>query len=853
MTLIAAQFRLATQLGRRFARSRALAKSTSIVFVAALFAMAMFITLGTLSLSGEQVADRDLGRFDSSAGYGSVVLPPGEDEFSDELHARVRATGVADALVVLSATDVQLTTAPVREVTMLETAWLSQPYPDRFVLLSGRWPSRPGEVVVADPTDVAASAGTVLPVLGGGAELRVVGTADDRFSRTSHLLAAPGTWAGLDPALADAFQALGAQPFLLWSGGATDAVVAEFTATVRDWGRRQEAGTDLADPEVVAGTVTTREQLSERPQRTWIERSPAGYTVPSLLVPVGAVLLVFGLNDRRFQRIVTSMVALGVRRTTAAAGLGVAVLSWCLIATASGVLGGVAVGIGARAVIAHLRDQPPGPVAGLAMPLLRLLLLVALTVLVAAVVLARSRPGNIHPEAPRTTRASGGKAVRDARHLLAVAAWCVAAIYAVGVDSPPKAMVLTGIVIAATVLIVPEVLGGILKLLPDKGPRQRLARRQLSADPLRAGTALAAVTVLLGASLSYLALLDTLIRTADHQAYPDVLPGQVLVTDRASSIFAPPASVLRAAQSTDALDGSHGFELTHLVIAVDDADLVTRSITREETHKILLAVGNPGEAERLVAHSLDEAQRSTLLDGGVLIWADADGVDPGAPLPARLVLREGDEIVSRTSELPAATVNVGLADWRIGTDGVLLRQTVAQLGLPLPPDGPVMFTGLSSSESRAVQAAVTAAGVDARTVRIYVPPPPAVPPAALLATAAGLVILVLIAVSAASRGQARTLRGYLARLIAVGLPTTWARQVLLYQLGVLVAASTVLGLVIALIPTTVLAFRVSGFVLSIPWGQLATLLAAIYLAAGLGALLHIRNLRAREGILPGSV
>ena len=116
----------------------------------------------------------------------------------------------------------------------------------------------------------------------------------------------------------------------------------------------------------------------------------------------------------------------------------------------------------------------------------------------------------------------------------------------------------------------------------------------------------------------------------------------------------------------------------------------------------------------------------------------------------------------------------------------------------------------------------------------------------MLATAAGLVALVITAVFAATRAQTRTLRGYATRLVSIGIPPAWARHVLLYQHGILIATSTLLGVVIAIPPTLVVALRISGFVLSVPWAQLLTLLAAIYLAAGLAALRSAVSLRARE-------
>jgi hypothetical protein len=58
------------------------------------------------------------------------------------------------------------------------------------------------------------------------------------------------------------------------------------------------------------------------------------------------------------------------------------------------------------------------------------------------------------------------------------------------------------------------------------------------------------------------------------------------------------------------------------------------------------------------------------------------------------------------------------------------------------------------------------------------------------------------------------------------------------------------SLVVAVIPAAVLAFRVSGFVLGIPWSQMLTLLGAIYLAAILIAFHGAASLRSREGLRP---
>ncbi|MGC9543407.1 hypothetical protein [Streptomyces sp. UG1] len=749
------QVRLALRLARRLARSRPLARSVAIVFVAALLVMAMFVTLRTLSLSGEQVADNEMGRFGAKVGYGSgVSLAPGDDTFLTDLGARVRQAGVPDAEVVLSATDVQLNIAPARNVTALESDWTTRPYPERYDLLSGRWPSRPGEVAITEPDDVRTPVGRTLTVL-GDVRLKVVGTVDDRAADTTNLLLAPGTWAGLDPALSAGFPVLTAQMDVMWPGQRQQAVVDAFTAAARTWAQDKQDSADAAAlrqeaQNAVAATLVTRDQLIARPQKTWIERTPAGYTVPSLLVPTAAVALVFGLNGRRFRRTAASLTSVGFSRTTAAAGPALAALAWSLAAAARGAVAGVAVGIVARLLISRLRDRPAGPVDDLATPALRLLAVVLVTGLVAAAVLARTqRDGSTRPQpeddsAPRTERPSARRA-RDARHLLAVAAWCVTAVYATRLDSPPQAMVLTGILITAVLLIVPEVFSAVLRLLPEGGPRRRLVRRRLAADRARACTALAVLTVLFGASLGYVTLLDTLIRTAEKQSYPAVLPGQVLLAGHQSDTFPPGEAPLRAVDSSGTLDGLPRTEARYLRAGDSDNP---RMAVREGNDGSLLAADSPRDVERLIGRRLDPEQTSVLREGGLLVWSHAHDAPTGKDARLRLVVRESDKPLGRTSQLPATAVDVAPAQWRTGSDGITLRATASALDLPIQPHGPVMVTGVPDAKARAVQQTVVDAGMDAGALLIHVEPDDPVPPAALLATAAGLVFLALAAVLA---------------------------------------------------------------------------------------------------------
>lgn len=843
------QLRILIRLTRRFARSLGFARSAGTVFVSALFVTAMFVVLGSFSLSGSQVADRDLGRFNALSSSGGVRLPPGEGPFVPDLYSRMREAGIDDVLVTLTALDVQLTTPPFDNITLLEAAWESEPYPGRYRLLTGRWPAQPGEVVVTDPGDqVEADVGEDLRVLGGEVKLQVVGIADDRYASTANLLAATGTWAGLDADLAEGFPALGAQPFVRWNASDPDTAIAAIAAAAQRWAREHGGEPMESTAEAISDSVITRDELMRESEKSWIAHSPAGYTVPSILLPVVSVLLVFGLNDRRFRSRIASMVSVGVPRGTAAMALTAAALFWCLVAAVLGMLMGIAAGAGGRAGVAVFRDRPPGPIDGLLSPALRLLGVVVVTGVLAGAMLAYARrestPKPLHGSMHQPSSAVA-RFARDARQLLALGGWCASAVYGTRVDSPAEAMIFAGIVSAAVLLLAPEAVRVMLRLLPERTTRQRLAARQLAADQVRTGAALAVLTLLLGAALGYLALLDTFIRIADGQSYPDVAAGQALLVDRAAVTQPPPGAVVEAAEASGHLAGGSRTEITYLLTGDDFAPV---RATRAGHDPSLLAVSDTAQVERLIGHPLSEKQTAVLTNGGLLVWADAEDAPAGDSARTSLEVRDGDTIVHQTSELPAAAVDLPLAGWRDGTDGILLRATALDLSLPVRDTGPIMITGITDDAARALAEAVSRAGFDAGTVQIYTQPPPAVPPIALLATAFGLVLLTLAATLSAVRGQTRVLRGYLAQLLTIGISASWARRVLLYQLGALIAASTLLGLVIAVIPTAVLAYRISSSALSIPWSQMFILLGTIYCAAALAAVHSIARLRAAEGM-----
>lgn len=833
---------LAVGLMRRFVRSPRMWTPAPFVFVAGAFVMAMYVGLATLSLTGIQVADRDLGRFDFSAGYGTIVLDPGEGQPLDALDTDLRRTGVSDFVVVLTAPDFTITPSTGRNVTLVEADWSADPYPNRYLLKEGRWPRLPGEVVMADPGGIAASPGAQLPALGGGVTLKVVGIADDLFANSLNVLAAPGTWNDLDRDLRVGFPALVAQPYVLWSSTSPEVVIESIVASST---RLPEGSSSSGDDPVAhaMGTLVTRVDLLTRPERAWLDKSPAGYRVPAILLPLIAMLAFFGHVNSRLRASRQIMIDSGVSPATALAGIGGAALIVASTAAITGLAAGSALGLLLRPALAAANHRPPGSVNGALGAAVQFFILMLLTAFIMLATLRVRAPERTKSRSPGMRRLSRFLA-HDLRQLGALACGLGAVMLASLVDSPAKAMVLLGVLTGLVLLTLPELTALLGRMPASRHAPTRLARRRLAADPRRTSATLGAVTVLIGASLGSLALLDTLIQTADSQSYPDALPGQLLLVDRSNSALNP------APQTTSVVSQVQGLaELPHFTLArtieVDRHGEALETASLPGADAIFLVVDSSAQAEALLGQPLSPGQSDVLNGGGLLVWSeDAHPPDPGPTVT--LEVRRGDIALRSTPDLPTAPARTPLVEWRLGTDGVLLRSTAQSLDVPFTRSGPTVISGVSDDQVQAVLEAFATGGADGSVVHVHRVPPPAVPPVALRLTTFSLALLALLSVAALGRAQSRALRPYLATLRAIGLSTGWLRRAQLIEQGLPVVWGAALGLLIAVTPPIVLATSVPGYFLSIPWTSMLVLLASLLLATVIAALISVRGIRLRD-------
>ena len=172
----------------------------------------------------------------------------------------------------------------------------------------------------------------------------------------------------------------------------------------------------------------------------------------------------------------------------------------------------------------------------------------------------------------------------------------------------------------------------------------------------------------------------------------------------------------------------------------------------------------------------------------------------------------------------------------------MLSSTARSMDLPLVVSD-VVFTDLGAEERARVEEALDTSGLDPYFVKVFQAPEPVrAPPAFYVALVALSLIVVGVSVSMA-RTHAAALRRILGSLVAVGVPASWARRVVLVEIGLSTAVAAALALLIAgPISATALA-RLPGFDFSVPWDWFALIVASCLGASVLGALLATARLR----------
>lgn len=811
-------------VARRVFRRGFEARLLAFVATVGLAVLVMWTLLQALSLSGEQQAERTLGTADGSAGFGLITpLQPGQRfERIGALRRSARLAGASAVDVHLSAPDIQVSSASaagsLTSVTMVEAPWGARPYPGRYRLRQGRWPQRPGEVVLIDGDELPFPVKSIR-ILGGRAGLTVVGSGEDRYFREPSILSAQGTWQALSPSVLAEFRQVVAYPFVTWKGGEGGSVVSALGAAAVDPARRAE----------FEDTAVLRSALVDARSGSVLEQAPAGYLIPSIVLPPFAVLVMVLLMGARLQRAIDRMVACGANRRTAALGVTVAIAGWVVLASVVGAVVGHLLGRALAPAVAEWRGRPAGPIG---LPVQEVLLLVGLTVLTAlagGIHLARSSGSERRP------RRWPGR-LRWARRAAAGICFIVAAQFAVRLDSSADGLVLSVLVLAGAVCLVPDLVRVMLTKLAHsvRRPQGRLALHRMLAAVDRVSSLSQVLVVVIGLALSYVVMLDTLSRTADESAIPSLLPGQIVTQDPGFLFGQVP---LRFQQFVD----------QHPTVASKSRSVVYATATTRGGDVVATVAGGNGAtvlaldsesdvAAALAVPALNDEQRATFRTGGILVPTPV----PDATGTIQLTVDAGENTTRAT--VPAVHVAFPRIDWLRARAGIMSTSSVRRRGWPITQTG-VLYTGIDAGDAEKIVESAIAAGLDPQWLTIARPPASPVPPVYMLLIQLGLVAIAVASMVALAYVQARSLRRSFGRLVSIGVTPTWCKTMLGIELAVALTIAVAVALLAAVLPAIVVSQRLPGFVLSVPWMRLLAIVAALAVVAAVATITGARHLR----------
>ncbi len=694
---------------RRLVRDRRKWWSALPLAAAAALVTATYLVMQSLVLSPPQVLDQDLGAFGASAGFGTETIGPGTTALTD-LGSAVRAAGFDDSLATMTLVGVRW---GAERAVVREADWSRTPFPARYSLATGAWADEPGEVVVAvrDP-GTAPRPGETVDLLSGRMPLTVVGVAEDRFTAdTPTLLTGPDTWSAVPADTAALFPAVSAYPVVFWDGSREQAMgraIATHLRPVADPARADRLRALVED-----SVVRPSDLIANAPRAADTGNSLA-YAVPSVAISLVGALVAAGLLLPTLARNRVRLREAGVPPRTSALLPALAALPPMLTALVVGVALGAVLAAAARPVVHAWHDQPLSPLTVPLDPVAKLLASVVLVLSVLVVWTTRSATAPAAPAPGGGSKPTRERTSRDLRHWVAVLAGVGVLAALPRASSPTAAMVLATLSIAVGAALAPDVLARVARRLPDRDFRVRLGVRQLGASTSSAQTTLLA-TVVVGCSIAFTVLLSTMIATMDGRQTPDVLPGQVIVADRASPVLPVPAGARRAVEASGALAEATAIPLAFATRGIE-GEPGARTVALDDLSGYVLAVDTVAQARSLLGAEWDDGYAAALADGGVIRWSDTE-VLPGSDGTATLSVPRTATSVT----VDAVDRRRPRVDWARGRSGLTLVPVLREAGLPVAR-GAVLLADAPTSLAADLRATLRDLGLDQDLVTGYADP-----------------------------------------------------------------------------------------------------------------------------------
>lgn len=805
----------------------------SFVLAATFAVVAMvYVSVGAFTMTQAQQAEKIFGKYTQRT---STTVSVGELAFGDFDRA---ATALPHSHIFIESTQVRpdsfaklYVQAPIANLRFVEDPGLGEAFPNRYTLEEGTWPKSPLEVVVTRHLANDLPNPGKFTVLSGRATFNVVGVVTDAYAeRGDTIIAGPGTWESLPrQAPGREYQPTEGEVTVLFDSGTSLAEV------------RRGLKEALPPPPEAQGdrsanieaNYSTRAQTVAAPEPAFGAEQLVVSYIPLFLL----VLLVAALGAARIRMVARGnadrLVALGVRRDQVVTTQLIAVVILTSVSIVMGLGCGWVVAIALRATILPVvDDQPLSPLPNLNLPLIA----IAVTALIVTTL------GTIWPsrnlEAPRG--ASFPRWLAEL-HLVFLRRFAVAlsAVFALGIAGGLHAAAASYLGLGCVLLVAPDLLRLVVWALPQRRVRIFVTQRLMQRDHARQAVAVVVVAFCLAAPILTATQLVSQKASDASFSYSRVPQGEVWV--QSTGAVGDVRGVARLVSRVPGMGAPIVVRGSSYAADPRDKNSAAAFFSRTpETGRFstgLMIVRSADQVRRLVGDTLPREATPTLESGGVLDFTGAEGaqqivVDSAAG--KRLLV---------TPPLPTLKVALG-RQLSSQFGGALLLSTARELGLPVNAPSKFIYTGTSMAliES-AVQAAVDG-GYDSEFVQYSVPPPP--PKLPLYAYAfvgalmcAGLAVLLVII-----NGQARRLRSYTARLVAIGLSPSWPISILCLQAGVLVGVALGIGVLAGIGGVLVVSAKYS--VLEIPTIPIAVASLIAVIGAGMATVVAGRSLTASE-------
>ena len=830
----------------RWARSKAALRSSVILALTFAVLALVFVCVSAFTPTAEQKAEAAFGTFDQRT-YSNVDVGDLDPGFLTRTNAQLTSEFPGSHLLIESTdlrpdsfvkTYVQAPLASVRFVQDPTPGGLQGAFPGRYNLKEGAWPQSPFEVVVSQHVldtlpDAAVDAGE-FTVLSRRATMHIVGVVEDTFAKRGDLIVGgPSTWESIPrPAPGREFQPVEATLSALFDANTSVVEVGKFL---------KQALPPV--PEIRTTTLgglksnlSTRAQIEAEPVAEFGSDQLVVSYLPLLLVVLLVSALVVGQTRGPLRDNADRLVTLGMRRGEVRLTQVTALSSVAAASIATGLGSGWLLALALRAaVLPRFADQTLSPVPGPD----------AIALAIAGVSLLLISAGLLWP-GPRidTTRRSvvsrvGARVpVSVIRRVLVVAL----AIAALRVEGSVTSVVASYLAVAAVLLAAPDVLRAVLWLLPRRFPRTFVTRRLMTADMGRQAAAVAVV----GCCLALPICVGTQLaskKASDASYSLSIVPvGQIWVQSGDSGDGGDIEGVARAVSQVRGIGAPVVLRDMNYAVGPpqkeDSAAMFSKTPTSGNSNSTIMVLENVADLRRLVGDQLPEDAEAVLTDGGVLDFTSAVG-DQKFVVTSAI---SGKKLLVTPA---LRTLKVSLdAQFKKSFGGAVLRSTALKLKLPVKPPARIIYTDATPILIEEAAAAAVEAGYDSQFVQYSVAPPEPVLPTNAYVFLAGLVLGGFAVLLYVVRGQAKRLREYSSRLVAIGLGPRWSLSVLSIQAAVTIGVGLFAGISAGLLGVRVTSANYAAT--DVPALPITLACGATVLAAAAATTIAARALTATE-------